>query len=690
MDKIRRLVRQLDGAALEKLFRSRSGSRRDLGATAVKEVIHSGVLILRHRTAEEICKRDKFVSILRRLVSEYCSSDEIALLSKHLQEAALIETGFAEILRSLESASITSLGPAFQAWALLDRIATEYRILYERAFSPPANGDKQTVLLDARGPLIKDNTGSSVRAEAVSNNLGQFLASTLQMLALQNEWFQGGELVLPPRVPTTEDMRFKAGSHLYLASAWDALRESSETLRFFGGTTQEITSSKGNRRAIVFDLDLAPLLFFHIAGSRDHQIQLQSAMEYLPHARGYKFKNPEEEIVGLPPEAFVSIYELIAVTLLDAEYHYPMERDDPIAGLSLRQWLRGYAVLKRVFCSETDAGNFQATIVEIERQRIERALTRGGLSREQSDIFIASTTFGRNKRDLWDAPLLRTADGKLFFMAPLFATADLIAIVVSQLASQQLQIPSKGDAFETRMLEEFTSAGISAKGFDYLIDGEKYQCDVAVLWEGHLFVIECKNYLLPPDSAAMKFHFLSAMDEAALQASRIASHLRTHPEIVAEAFGSDSTYTEVSPVVLNAMPFQCAPRNGAYFYDGSALSRFLSSGDLNLSQTVRVEGRPVQVKHRFGTLWEGTSPSASDFVRQLQNPFQSAVEMGLWSSKPFIISLSREWILATPRLQRQESSIAKTLETAGWSSDGIEKFKSLFQEFGETLDDRDE
>jgi hypothetical protein len=122
------------------------------------------------------------------------------------------------------------------------------------------------------------------------------------------------------------------------------------------------------------------------------------------------------------------------------------------------------------------------------------------------------------------------------------------------------------------------------------------------------------------------------------------------------------------------MPF-CYPEHGkgVFFYDASALSRFLASGDLFVSQTITVEAKPRLFDHRVGNLWSGESPTALDFVRQLHNPVQYVVEHGLWSSAQFAVELSDDWALAKPRLERQQSSISNILGASGWSADGIEK-----------------
>lgn len=686
-DETRRIVRQLDGAKLEKLFQMSSTNVHDAASSVIAEIIWSGVLILRHPTAQQVERRDKFVAALKGLISKFGNGEHEATISKHLREAALIEMGFAEILASLEKADVMRMSPELQAWSVIDRAVDEIRILYERTFPPKS---ETTPIFHAQAPLVEDSKGNAVPADAVANGMVSFVANTLQMLGYSNDWFQENRLVLPPRVQTTKESRSQAGTHAYLASAWNVLLDSSERLRFFGKSLEEVQALEEDdkRRAIVFDLNLAPGRFFNIARLRQHQIQLEFAMRALVEIKGYQFGDPEKSSVQLPPHGYVSLDELVSVILLDAEYHYPVEDDSSLAGLSLRQWLRGYAVLKKMLCPELTAGHFEGDVVHVECEKLECALINAGFQKDQVQLFLKAVTFGRDKDDLWDAPLLQTADGKLFLVAPLFATADILAIVVSQLGRQRVQIPSKGDAFEAYVIEKFTSAGIVAKGFKYEVGEKSYQCDAAVLWDECLFVIECKNYLLPPESPAEEFHFLTSLNEGAEQADRIAHDLRENPEIIRHNFGDSAAFTDVCPIVLSALPFSYPPyQKRVFFYDASALSRFFD-GDIFVSQTITVDGQPRLFEHRVDNLWTGESPTASDFSRQLRNPIQYAVERGLWSTERYSLELSNNWVLGTSRLKRRESSISSLLEASGWSEEEIEKFGSFVQELGDRLSDR--
>jgi hypothetical protein len=55
------------------------------------------------------------------------------------------------------------------------------------------------------------------------------------------------------------------------------------------------------------------------------------------------------------------------------------------------------------------------------------------------------------------------------------------------------------------MLALFQKHGISAKTFAFRVDREEHQVDVGVLWGDHLFVFECKNYVLPGTARRDRF-----------------------------------------------------------------------------------------------------------------------------------------------------------------------------------------
>jgi hypothetical protein len=306
-------------------------------------------------------------------------------------------------------------------------------------------------------------------------------------------------------------------------------------------------------------------------------------------------------------------------------YFNPIKNQTLFGGLTILEWLRGYCILEESYAGiiPDDSGG----IIEIDPSEFKATLQRGGLSSAKASTFLERAIFQAGRRDLYDAPLLRTSDGHLYFLAALYRGIDVALIISSQLGTQKLNVDEKGKAFEKAVLKMFTNAGLVARTFKFKVRDTPYDCDVAVLWDRHLFIFECKNYSLPADDAADRLFFWMRQVEARDQVERIAKDLSDHPEIIRENFGKDAVWSEVHVAVLNAS-FLWFPRSrsGTFFYDASALGRFLKEGTLNEIHSHPHEGGRVDVSVEVARLWEGERPTPSDLLREMENPGQVTME----------------------------------------------------------------
>jgi len=129
--------------------------------------------------------------------------------------------------------------------------------------------------------------------------------------------------------------------------------------------------------------------------------------------------------------------------------------------------------------------------------------------------------------------------------------------------------------------------------------------------------------------------------EARDQVERIAKDLSYHPEIVRANFGQEATWGEVHAVVLNAS-FLSFPRSrsGTFFYDASALSRFLKEGTLNEIHSHPHEDGRIDVSVEVVRLWDGEHPAPSDLLREMENPGQVKMERDKYYIARKLLSLS--------------------------------------------------
>lgn len=84
--------------------------------------------------------------------------------------------------------------------------------------------------------------------------------------------------------------------------------------------------------------------------------------------------------VDLAPSAFLSKAELLAYQVLQDAYHLPLQ-DEAIrfGGLSPREWLRGYSVLKDWYACDS-AGEPILRTVSVDRDDLNNSLTMAGLT----------------------------------------------------------------------------------------------------------------------------------------------------------------------------------------------------------------------------------------------------------------------------------------------------------------------
>ncbi len=111
------------------------------------------------------------------------------------------------------------------------------------------------------------------------------------------------------------------------------------------------------------------------------------------------------------------------------------------------------------------------------------------------------------------------------------------------------------------------------------ISRQELEIDCLALWEGVLFVFECKNYALPSENPRHQYSFLLNQKDAKRQLLEKVNAINSRPALVSEALKKNVTWTKVIPIVLNGMPFSLSGKiDGAYFLDYATLKNFLQTG----------------------------------------------------------------------------------------------------------------
>jgi hypothetical protein len=277
-----------------------------------------------------------------------------------------------------------------------------------------------------------------------------------------------------------------------------------------------------------------------------------------------------------------------------------------------------------------------------------------GMPRERALSFVKHATFQENSRDLFDTPLIQTADGRHIIFSSLFTQCALHEAVTSRINSLLLQVDRKGPGFEREARESFAQLGGIPKRIEYRNKEGKFECDAAVLWNNALLLVECKAYTLPQTSASDLFLFRLRQEEAADQIRRIARHIAEDPSIIERAFGRNLDGLHVTLCVLNLAPFSAPGENrDVKFYDHGALSKFCEGAIKAVIRGPKQRTEDPIAETVLGRLWVGAVPTPDDLLRQMDQPFQYLNESGKWDVEEFLVALSNDLMMLSPFLRRR-------------------------------------
>ena len=651
----------------------------------VDDVIRTGCLIKKHATSEQRKTRDKFRAKLRALIVEKSTPGLVDYLDAHILECERIEEAFDTILASVAECDISKRTIQEQVWAVVERTASEIALIYQKLGEfvvKGADGDG-FAFMNPLNVRIKDENGELVNPDALTNTLIEAMGSSIKLLAYEGNLLDAERIVLPPYIPVVEASETEAIAHHYYAHAWELVEEGSEHIRYWAeellvennGVAAE---EEGYQELFRFDMELWSEVFFRTARIRLEQQSLQNSMK-LQKLAMLDITNPLEEEVSFAPNTFVSQEEADVLLALSAVYNYPILPSlKTYGGLSFREWIRAYAVLRRCFARDSE-GKPVMQLVPIDRPELKATLVRASLTPEKADAFIFALTFSLEKLDIYDAPLLEDISGQLYFFAPAYAGISLPKVILSQFSSQGIQVYGKGEIFEEEVRRMFKAANIPVAGFKYWIGKQEFDCDAAVLWGDQLFIFECKNYGLPTGRASDDYFFMKKLEEAADQLRRIGQQLAENPDILKEHLGMTAHWTAVHLVLLNAMPLSVAGQiDGVYFYDASALGKLLREREISI--LIDPSGSQGGTK-RISTLslWDGDTPQAGDLLKQLEDPIQLKLVQGKLSKEWKYIRLSWRLLVGIPFVKSRTITPEEMLEIMGHTP---ESAKAILKECG--------
>ena len=443
----------------------------------------------------------------------------------------------------------------------------------------------EVVILDPLKLRVDKEHGSGLAAGRL-HQLSDTVANTLRMLGHRNGWF-AFEVTLPARVEPDEDNLSAAARIARLGDVWQRVVDESKYHRFWGGhfevrepdkeqrnvqpSLEHVIVSVKTERDRRDDIRIAE----YIAFNRIQRKQIVVSKDVTRSNAKDRVKNPRVDVVALAPDELVSELEMATLCMLDMAMHFnPIKNTNTFGDLRILEWLRGYCVLEE--CYAGGLSELSDEIIQIDAKEFVATLQRAGLSHAKAETFLERASFQTARRDLYDAPLLHTSDGRLFFLAALYRGIDIALIISSQIGSQNLNVDSKGKAFEKAVLKIFADAGLVARTFKFSIGSTQYDCDIAVLWDNICSFSNARTTGFLPTIQQTVF---SSGTDRRRQCNRLKGSRRIYTNIPKSCGSTLETMRLGKNPCCGAdasfLSFFPNSRKGTFFYDVSALGRFL-------------------------------------------------------------------------------------------------------------------
>jgi hypothetical protein len=633
----------------------------------------AGSLIYQRPDVAGQALRDAFLDALVAAVRRIAPDVGIAQLERAIRTVRIAERGHHIILETLGRAEISKEPPAVRAAAAIARVEANLARLREDLSEAMRRG----VVIIPGGVMVDDGRGGTLSADIQVTALVESLGGTLMMEAYAYGWLgKGGRIELPSLPPVGDREIFMTGASEYLAMSWLRWERFHQTARYLNEDIDELTGDvrpKGlpDEITTVFTRPGKMNLPDWIANERALDRDGIATWDLMVTTNVTNRAGGIRDSLRLPSDGWISPQEVTNCLSLSEVVGYNIVSDtDRHGGLRLVQWVRGYIALSTWAAERLAAGH--VGIVRTTRAELIDLLTRLSFTEMEAATFLDAASFGRASRDLFDAPIVRTA-GEWLLIGPATASPRLARIVPSLLASMNIQLKRKGRAFEDRVLAFLKEQNLDARRVHVWRDGAEYEFDALVCWGGRLFLFECKNHGLSGNDPMQAHHFLQEIESSVHQVRRLVEALERWPDILTDEFGAGFSYDEIVPCILENETYSLSVQfGGVYVYDWSALTRFFSEGSFGVSRDHRLpENTVARNRVPVKRIWAGGAPTADDLIAQMRDPHQFAVVAHHRLTERFWFQLSTDTAVSDVGSRRTPMTTESIAAFCGASPDAV-------------------
>ena len=590
-------------------------------------------------------KRDDFFNKLK----VFCLDNNLMQSGQYIKNkhdvAIHAEIMYDEIKESLRQSPISKCSLSEQCWGYVDRAFKEIVEIkkYSRKVFSEKIKEKGGVFISDR--KLEDESGNEYDADYAIESIVSALSLTLSMLGHQHGLFINGIIELPEKINASEEICNKSSAIQMYAVAWGRLEESSNRCVLFDGATQELTGEdvQGDARSvgIVRTINIEPnfSLFekiVFISSSRNVEINSQVFYEAVLNSDLEDLIVKDiSEIRNLNDGQYLSEGEATSLISLSNIYCEDMFKSkEEYRGLTVKEWVRGYACLQYLVGSTQDNSNYM-----YDKETLIDVLVCGGLLENKANIFLLFVLYGKESRDLYDCPVVKVSNEGYFIFHEVIADMSIFSTLLSQFSNLNIEFKNKGFKFEEDVIEKLRSKKIEVRDFKFKRGLDEYEYDAVFIMDTRVFVVECKNRSLPGWNSVRSSRYKKFMNDTALQVKRLVKGLKLYPDIFFNEFGKNISDFEVVPLVLNCLPFSYPGKyDEVYFSDISSFGLFLKSKNVSFKE-YRGVGNVVG-EHSIYEQWESDRPMSSDLIKQLELPVQIKVYLNSLEAKGYWLPAS--------------------------------------------------
>lgn len=591
----------------------------DIAADLLQHLRLANGLVLRQADVKKAARRNAFLNgVTEILRAEFGDEvDEVmGPLVAHIQRA---EDGYHRIRASLAQSAFAPLPLERRCAAAIARTVVQVENVLEQAKGLVTEGVARA------SAILRDEHGRPVNADGAVHELVLDLGGMLLMEAYEHQLFDSdGRIVLPDLPAATEDDIYKAGLSELGARYWSFWAGLEEASRAFDGEIEPLGPgafpAEAPPEAQLVYQHTKPLEPWPVFASRVRLVDRsnQHFVEMLTTT------NVSQKAVGIDkpvalPGGLVSPAEAHGLLTMSEYLAREVIYDTRLVEeLRFIEWIRGYAALALLAEERWTAG--QGMSIPFKRNDLSEVLQRVGLTKAKAEKLLDAATFGKGRRDLFDAPLIRLQDGRLLLFGPALIGQRVADVLTSLFSSMELNFDDKGKAFEKRVLKALTEAGRSPTALKFKRGTEEYDYDAIFTWGDYVFLLECKNRSLPGDNPMSIVRFAQERATTIGQVKRLLKGLADHPDELEKHLGAGAAAKTIVPIILRNLPYaEKGPQDGVYFYDYSALTRFFKSRRMS-NFILLPDGARIAVP--TFTLWAGDAPEPADLLAQLNDPVQ--------------------------------------------------------------------